>query len=170
MSVVTPATSHERARLATSARVLLAIHGDEPEGWGRESRRIIAMWAKPSVRILAIIAVPCPPFTSLIPPAARMYRAARAAWRAAEEQRVQRVIDEVTPALPHEPDVVWAAVSYGDPGRTIAEYARTWRTDVLVMAATPAAGFWLGRLHDRVVRHAGCAVLLAPAPGVGREG
>ncbi|HXD96290.1 MAG TPA: hypothetical protein VN646_07090 [Candidatus Acidoferrum sp.] len=168
MTTVTPATSHERARLGTSARVLLAVHGGEPEGWGRESRRIIAMWAKPSVRILAVLAVPSPPFTSLIPPAARMYRAARAAWRAAEEQRVRRVIDDIAPASPHDPDVVWAPVSYSDAGRTIAEHARVWAADVLVMAVTPSAGFWLRTLHDRVVRHAGCAVLLTPAPG-GRE-
>jgi nucleotide-binding universal stress UspA family protein len=169
MTAVTPVTFHDRARLVESTRALLAVHGGEPVGWGRETRRIVAMWAKPSVRVLAVIAVPCPPFTSLIPPAARMYRTARAAWRAAEEQRVQRVIDDIAPALPHDPDVVWVTVSYGDPGRTIAEHARAWAADVVLMAVTPSAGFWLGTVHDRVVRRAGCPVLLMPAPGASRE-
>jgi nucleotide-binding universal stress UspA family protein len=168
MTAVTAVPSHDRAPLLESTRVLLAVHGGEPEGWGREMRRTVALWANPSVRILAVLAVPCPPFTSLIPPAARMYRAARAAWRAAEEKRVQRAIDEITPALPRDPDIVWATVSYADPGRTIAEHARAWAADVLLMAVTPAAGLWLGAVHDRVIRRAGCPVLLTPAPDARR--
>jgi nucleotide-binding universal stress UspA family protein len=162
-------TSPDRDRPAGPTRVLLAVHGGEPDGWARETRRSIAMWATPSVRILAVPAVPCPPFTALIPPAARLYRAARAAWRDAEAQRVQRVIDEVAPALPGDAQVVWAPVSYGDRGRTIAEHARRWPADVLLMAVTPAPGLWLRGVHDRVLRHAGCPVLLTPAPGAVQE-
>ena len=169
MTAVTPVTSYEPARLGEATRVLLAVHGGEPEGWARETRRTVALWVKPAVRILAVLAVPCPPFTSLIPPAARLYRAARAAWHDAEEKRVQRVIDDVAPALPGIPEVVWVPVAYGDAGRTIAEHARAWPADVLVMAVTPTAGFWLGAVHDRVIRHAGCPVLLTPGPGAGRE-
>jgi nucleotide-binding universal stress UspA family protein len=161
--------STDRDRLAEPTRVLLAVHGGEPDGWGRETCRTMAMWARPSVRILAVVPVPCPPFTSLIPPAARRYRAARAAWRAAGEKRLQRVIDELAPALPAASDVVWAPVSYGDPGRTIAEHARAWEADVLLMAVSPTAGLWLGALHERVVRRVGCPVLLTPGPGARRE-
>ncbi len=162
-------TSHDINRIATPPRVLLAVHGGEPDGWGRETYRTVALWSKPSIRILAVLAVPSPPFTSLIPPAARMYRAARAAWRDIEEKRVQRVIDELAPMLPGAGDVVWAPVSHGDAGRTIAEHARAWAADVLLMAVTPAAGLWFRAVHERVVRHAGCPVLLTPGPGAGRE-
>lgn len=162
-------TSIDRDRLSEPIRVLLAVHGSEPEGWARETRRIMAMWARPSVRILAVVAVPCPPFTSLIPPAARRYRASRTAWRAAEEKRLQRVIDELAPGIPGACDVVWAPVSYGDPGRAIAEHARAWEADVLLMAVSPVAGLWLGARHERVVRHAGCSVLLTPGPAAARE-
>ena len=162
-------TSHDRDQLAGPTRVLLVVHGGEPDGWGRETSRTVAMWARPSVRILAVLAVPCPPFTSLIPPAARMYRAARAAWRDAEQKRLQRVIDQLAPALPGDCDVLWAPVSCGDPGHTIAAHARAWAADVLLMAVTPAAGLRRGAVHERVVRHAGCPVLLTPAPGAGRE-
>ena len=156
---------HERDRSVPPTRVLLAVHGGEPDGWGRETGRTVARWATPSVRILGVLAVPCPPFTSLIPPAARMYRAARAAWRDVEEKRVQRVIDDMLTALPGRADVVWAPVSYGDPGPGIAAHARAWAADVVVMAVSPAASLWLGAVHDRILRLAGCPVLLTPPGG-----
>jgi nucleotide-binding universal stress UspA family protein len=93
-----------------------------------------------------------------------MYVAARAAWRDVEEKRLQRLIDELAPALPGTADVVWAPASCADPGRTIAQHARQWPADVLLMAATPPPGLWLGTLHRRVIRQAGCPVLLTPAP------
>jgi nucleotide-binding universal stress UspA family protein len=65
--------------------------------------------------------------------------------------------------------VIWVPVSYGDPGRTIAEHARAWTADVVLMAMSPAAGPWLGAVHDRVVRSARCPVLLIPAPAAGQE-
>ena len=43
------------------------------------------------------------------------------------------------------------------------------RADVLLMAVTPSPGLWLGAVHDRVIRHARCPVLLTPAPAAGRE-
>jgi nucleotide-binding universal stress UspA family protein len=161
-------TSNDRDRDQSLTRVLLAVHGGEPAGWGPEARRTVALWARPSVRVLGLVAVPCPPFTSLIPAAARRYRAARAAWADAERKRVQRVIDEIAPALPAEADVVWARVSYRDPGRVIAEHACMWAADVLLIAAAPAAGLWLGAVHDRVLRRARCPVLVTPVPA-GRE-
>jgi nucleotide-binding universal stress UspA family protein len=151
-------------RLHEATRVLLAVHGGEPAGWGLEARRVVAMWKQPTVRILAILAVPSPLFTSLIPIAARKYRAARAGWEDAERERLQRVIDEVTLALPAPPDVAWAPVTFLDPARGIAEHARTWCADVLLLGATRSAGLWLGTVHDRVLRQAGCPVLLMPRP------
>ena len=162
MSVAMP---DARPRLHEATRVLLAVHGGEPAGWGLEARRVVAMWNQPTVRILAILAVPCPPFTSLIPLAARKYRAARAGWEDAARERLQRVIDEVTLALPAPPDVAWAPVTFLDPARGIAEHARTWGADVLLLGATPSAGLWLGNVHDRVLRRAGRPVLLMPRAG-----
>lgn len=159
------APSDVRDRLQTATRILLAIHGGEPAGWAGAARRAIGMWDKPSVRVLGLVAVPSPPFTSLIPAAARRYRAARAAWADAERQRVQRVIDALTPALPVGVEVVWVPVSYADPGRVITEHARRWAADVLLVAASPAAGPWLRAVHDRVIRHAGCPVLVTPVEG-----
>ena len=154
---------------AVPTRILLAVHGGEPAGWGAETRQALAMWSRPWIRILAVLAVPSPPFTSLIPPAARRYRAARAAWQDAEEKRVQRVIDELMPALPGEPDIAWTLVSYGDPGRAIAEHARVLGGRRAADGGDTVAGLWLGAVHDRVIRHARCPVLLTPAPGAGRE-
>jgi nucleotide-binding universal stress UspA family protein len=162
---MTTVTSDARDRQRQATRVLLAIHGGEPAGWGREAPRVVTRWARPSVRILAVVVAPCPPFTSLIPPTARMYRAARTAWEDVERARVQRVVDEIAPALPAGHELVWAPVSYGDLGRAIAEHARMWAADVLLMAAAPAAGPWLGTVRDRVVRRARCPVLVTPLTG-----
>lgn len=148
-------------------RLLLTVHGGEPACWSERARRLIAMWARPSVRVLAIVAVPAPPFTSLIPVAARMYRAAREAWERAERARVQRVIDDLVPVLPVGVEIVWERVSYGDPGRAIAEHARVWRADAVVVVASPAAGPWLGAIPDRVLRRARCAVVMTPAGAQG---
>jgi nucleotide-binding universal stress UspA family protein len=144
------------------ARVLIAVHGGEPAGWAPAASRVVSLWTRPSIRILAVVAVPCPPFTSLIPPAARMYRAARATWETAERRRVQRVIDDVARVLPGDADIAWLPVSYADPGRAIAEHARRWAADALLIAASPAAGPWLGAVHHRVLRRAGCPVLVTP--------
>jgi nucleotide-binding universal stress UspA family protein len=152
-------------RLQTATRILLAIHGGEPPGWARAARRTVGLWDSPSVRVLGLVAVPSPPFTSLIPAAARRYRAARTAWEDAERARVQRVIDAVTPALPGGVDVVWVRVSYTDPGRTITEHAQMWSAHVLLLAAPPTTGPWLGAVHDRVIRRARCPVLITPVEG-----
>jgi nucleotide-binding universal stress UspA family protein len=144
------------------ARVLIAVHGGEPAGWAPAASRVVSLWTRPSIRILAVVTVPCPPFTSLIPPAARMYRAARATWEAAERERVQRVIDDVARAPLHDAEIAWLPVSYADPGRAIAEHARRWAADVLLVAGFPATGLWRGGVYDPVLRRAPCPVLVAP--------
>jgi len=155
-------TVEVRGRLQTATRILLAIHGGEPTGWVRAAHRALGLWDRPAVRVLGLVAVPSPPFTSLIPAAARRYQAARAAWEEAERGRVRGVIDAVMPVLPADVDVVWVRVSYTDPGRTITEHARVWAADVVLLAAPSAAGPWLGGLPEGVVRRARCPVLMAP--------
>jgi nucleotide-binding universal stress UspA family protein len=159
MSAVVSDVREARTR---PARVMIAVHGGEPAGWGPSARRVVSSWTRPSIRILAVVTVPCPPFTSLIPPAARMYRAARATWEAAERERVQRVIDDVARAPLHDAEIAWLPVSYADPGRAIAEHARRWAADVLLVAGFPATGLWRGGVYDPVLRRAPCPVLVAP--------
>jgi hypothetical protein len=48
-------------------RVLLAVHGYEPPGWAPEACRVVAKFGHPALRVLAILDVPCPSFTSLTP-------------------------------------------------------------------------------------------------------
>jgi nucleotide-binding universal stress UspA family protein len=156
--------SDDRVRPSSPTRILLAVHGGEPAGWGREASRLVARWAEPEVRVLGLVAVPCPPFTSLIPAAARRYRGARTAWEDAERKRVEQVIDEMMPALPAGAEIAWVRAADGARDRVIAEHARAWAADVLVLAAAPAAHRWLGTVHEGVLRRARCPVLVAPVP------
>ncbi|HEU4366915.1 MAG TPA: universal stress protein [Methylomirabilota bacterium] len=155
-------TSEDRLRTGEATRVLLGVHGGEPAGWELEARRAIAMWGAPCVRILAVVDVPRPPFASLLPAAARRYHAAREAWHRAEQRRLQGLIDDLAPLLPGGCDLAWTTATRSDPGRAIAEYAAAWGADVVLVGAAPAPGPWLGAVHERVIRHARCAVLVTP--------
>lgn len=157
-------TSDDHARPERATRVLLAVHGGESPDWSLDVRQALARWNPTSLRILAVVTVPRPPFTSLLPSAGRRYHAAREAWRRIEQERLQRQIDALTPRLPGVADVAWAGADHGDPGRTIAEYAATWRADVVLVGAAPAPGPWLGAVHERLIRHASCPVLVTPVP------
>ncbi len=152
----------------STLRVLIAVHGYEPAEWGPATCRALSMWASPTVRVLAVLDPPSPPFTSLIPPARRAYHGALAEWGRQETARVQRVVDRVLQVLPSAPEVVRVPASHGDTGRTIAEYAGRWPADLIVVAApAPGAWSWLlpGAVHERVVRNASCPVLIMPQPG-----
>jgi len=157
-------TSDDHARPEEITRVLLAVHGGESADWSLEVRRALALWATTAVRILAVLAVPRPPFTSLLPAAARRYHAARAAWLHLEREHRQRQIDALAPLLPGAPDVAWSRATHGDLGRAIADYAATWRADVVLVGGVAAPGPWLGAVHERLIRHAACPVLVTPVP------
>ena len=156
-------TASDQGRSARAMRVLLAVHGGETAGWGLEARRVLAGWSAPCVRVLAVVNVPRPSFTSLLPAAERRYRAACDAWQRLESERLQRLLDDLTPLLPAGADVAWARSAQADPGRTIAEHAATWSADVVLIGAAPAAGPWLGAVHEHLIRHAPCPVLVTPA-------
>jgi len=49
-------------------RVLLAVHGHEPTEWTQAVCRVVSGWTNASVRVLGVVDVPSPPFTSLLPP------------------------------------------------------------------------------------------------------
>jgi nucleotide-binding universal stress UspA family protein len=157
-------TSKDHHRSAGAVRVLLAVHGGEAAGWGLEAGRVVATWSAPAVRVVAVVDLPRPPFTSLLPAASRRHHASREAWRRVEQERLRRLLDDLTPTLPGTPDVAWVEAAHSDPGRAIAEYAATWGADVVLVGAAPAPGPWLGAVHERLIRHAPCPVLVTPVP------
>jgi len=80
-------------------RVLLAVHGHEPAEWALGVCRVVSGWTNASVRVLGVVDVPSPPFTSLLPPARRFYDAARSAWRRDGEPRVRAAVDRLAQTL-----------------------------------------------------------------------
>lgn len=156
----------DRSDLAdTPRRVLIAVHGHEPARWESEVRLALRRWPQAAVRVLAVTDVPSPPWTSLIPPARRAHALSRAAWQRLEEEAVGQRVDGLLARLPAAPEVVWARASHADPGRTIAEQAAAWAADLIVVGADGVGGLrrWLlGSLHERVVGHASCVVLVTP--------
>jgi nucleotide-binding universal stress UspA family protein len=147
-------------------RVLVAVHGHEPAEWVTRACRVISKWKDARVRVLGVVDVPSPPFTSLIPPARRFYAAARSAWRDDEARRVQGAIDRVTRRLSRDVETVCRRSSPRGLVQTIADDALAWAADVIVVAApTPGSASWLrpGPAHDRLLRHGTGAVLAIPA-------
>ena len=160
---MTAGVTTEDHRSPVPLRVLIAVHGYESPGWAEETCRLVSGWACPSVRVLGVLDVPTPPFTSLTGPARRAYGAARAQWTEIERARLEGPIAALLPGLPRQAEVVRTPTHRGDLARTIAEQARAWPADLVVVGA-PAPGFrsWLrtGPVHERLVRFASCAVLV----------
>jgi nucleotide-binding universal stress UspA family protein len=153
--------------VGAALRVLLAAHGYEPPGWGAAACRVVARFGGATVRVLAVIDVPCPAFTALTPRAARAYREARATWMRDGEVRLQGVIAEISPFLSRGAAVVRVPAIQGDLARTIAEYVSEWPADIAVIGA-PQPGLrrwmWPGPVHERVLRRLPCAVMVVPPP------
>jgi nucleotide-binding universal stress UspA family protein len=164
---MTSTTFDDRDVAPDPARVLIAVHGGEPDGWAPAVRRALGTWPTRCVRprILATVTVPRPPFTSLLPAAARRYAGARVAWRDAERLRLESIVESL--GLP-TPDVVWREAE--DPVTVIVDHASAWPADVLLMAADRSPLAWAGAIHHRVMRRVPCPVLLTPArPAPRRE-
>jgi nucleotide-binding universal stress UspA family protein len=154
------------AREATLPRVLVAVHGQEPAAWVAEAVRAVPRPAE--LRIVTVLDTSLPAFTSLLPAARRRHAAAVAAWRRTERARVSESLDALLGALPaHQagaPDVRHLEVPDADPARAIAEHAAAWAADLLVVGRDAPPRAWrlaLGAVHERVLRSAGCAVLVA---------
>jgi nucleotide-binding universal stress UspA family protein len=147
-------------------RVLLAVHGHEPTEWTRAICRVVSGWTNASVRVLGVVDVPSPPFTSLLPPARRFYDAARSAWRREGEPRVRAAADRLARILGPTVEVECKDSSPQGLADTIADDARGWAADVIVVAASaPMSRSWLcqGPVHERLLRLGVCAVLAVPA-------
>jgi nucleotide-binding universal stress UspA family protein len=165
MTAITTDDRHQTG--VVPLRVLVAVHGYEPAGWAQETCRIVSTWSAPSVRVLAVLDVPSPAFTSLTGPARRAYGGALAEWTEIERARLEGPIAALRPGLPPRADVATVRAQRGDLARTIAEQARAWPADVVVVGSPlPGLRSWLrtGPVHERVVRLAGCTVLVTTPP------
>src|SRR5262244_1379370 len=114
---------------SVSIRLLLALHGHEPDTWPAELARVLATWPHPSVRVVAIGDGTSPAFTSLTPAARRMYAAARAASRDDAERRLAAAFQRLVPLLPPVTAVVRALAPAGEVARVIAAHAADWPAD-----------------------------------------
>lgn len=148
-------------------RVLVAVHGHEPPEWVIRACRVVSGWKSAKVRVLGVVDVPNPPFTSVIPPARLLYAAARRAWRDDEEQRVQSAVDRVTRTFTHKVEVACRQSSPRGVADTIVDHALGWAADVIVVAVVPtpmSRSWWCqGPVHERLLRHGTAAVLAIPA-------
>jgi nucleotide-binding universal stress UspA family protein len=147
-------------------KILVAVHGYEPHGWVHDVVRAIPSPEASTIRVLTVLDVPSPPFTSLIPAARRRYRGALAEWRRLAEARTQPSLEALRARLGRPPEIVTAPAREGDPGRAIVEHARAWGADVIIVGRdtrSRMARLPLPAAHERVVSDAPCAVLVTPA-------
>ena len=147
------------------ARILLAIHGYEPAAWVSEAGAAVSMWLAPTVRVLAALDVPSPPFTSLTPFARRAYGEALELRREQEMSRLQVLLDELLPLLPASADLVYLEPRRRGVAAAISDHVKSWCADVVVIAP-PLHGWrnwlWPGPVHQQLLRHLTCAVLITP--------
>lgn len=146
-------------------RLLISIHGHEPPGWARDVCRAVpaGTW---HIRLLVVLDIAAPAFTSLLPAARRRYAAALSERRRHEEEQSHRLLAELLTALPGPPEVVRLTARRADPARTIGEHAREWGADVVVVGRDTSSRFWhalFGAVHERVVQFTPCAVFVTPA-------
>ena len=150
-----------------AVKILIAVHGHEPAGWVREVPRLVAAHGFALLRLLMVLDVPPVAFTSLLPAARRRFNAALAETRRLEEQRVSATVGELINALPFPPEVRRLRVWQSDAGRGIVAHAALWPADVVIVGRDGRSRLQraaLAPVHERVVRLAECAVLVAPAP------
>jgi nucleotide-binding universal stress UspA family protein len=146
--------------------ILIAIHGHEPHGWTDEVRPGLAHGAGAVVRLLVVDEPPPAGFTSLLPAARRRYAGAVRAWRQIAAEARRRSVDALVPRLPAPPQLVHVRCPGGDAGRTIVQHAAAWPAHILVVGRDARPGLSRGLVppvHERVVREAPCAVVVAPA-------
>lgn len=156
---------------STVVRVLIATYGPEPRGWARQALSTVGPERGLVARLLVVLDVPRPAFTSLTTWARRRLGAAVAASRRLEEESARPTVMELGALLHDRVDVAHEPSRHADPGRTIAEHAASWGADVVVVArdtSSPLRRALFGAVDARVVRHAPCLVVVAPAATEGR--
>jgi nucleotide-binding universal stress UspA family protein len=148
-------------------RLLLALHGREPETWTTDVTRVLATWPHPSVRVVAVGDGTSPVLTSVTPIARTLYDAARAAWRAEAERRLDAALQRVMPLLPPATAIVRALAPAGEVARVIATHAAEWPADIAVIGAPAYGGrswLWPGPVHRDILGLTTCPVLVTPVP------
>lgn len=151
-------------REGTATRVLIAVHGHEPAGWVAEAVRAVPRPA--DLRIVTVLDASAPAFTSLLPAARRRYAAAVAAESRIDRGRVSESLAALLGGLgaSARPDVRELEARAADPARAIAEHAAAWPADLVVVGRDVrprALRLVLGAVHERVLRRAGCTVVVA---------
>lgn len=152
---------------AGARRTLIAVHGHEPEGWAHEVRAAVPR--RGLVRVLLADDPPAAVCTSLLPAARRRHAAALDQVRRERDGR-RRAALELLVAGAGDGIEVLRLPRCADPGRAIAEHARDWPADLVVMgrdARSRIERALTGTIHERVVSRAPCAVLVVQ--GRGRE-
>jgi nucleotide-binding universal stress UspA family protein len=151
---------------ARPPRVLVAVHGHETPGWAPETCRLVSTWGPSPVRLLRVLEVPSPPLTSLSRFARAAYEGARARWAELERRRVQPALETLRSGLPGEAELATVQVAHGDVARAIAEEARAWLAEAVVVgppARGPRSWMTIGAVHERLVRLAPCTVVVIAA-------
>jgi nucleotide-binding universal stress UspA family protein len=147
-------------------KVLIAIYGHEPAGWAEEVVQALSPTDTSLVRVLVVLDVPSPRFTSLLPVARRYYGAALTTWRRLVEEQTRRSIEALSTTLGRVPDVVQVLASDADAAWPIVEHAVTWDANVIIVGRDTAGGVsrtLFAPTHMRVVNSAPCAVLVTSA-------
>jgi nucleotide-binding universal stress UspA family protein len=150
-----------------AVKILIAVHGHEPAGWVREMPRLVAAHGLAMLRVLMVLDVAPVAFTSLLPAARRRFDAALAETRRLDELRVSATVGELIQALPFPPEVRRVRVWRADAGRGIVAHAALWPADVVIVGRDGRSRLQRAALtpvHERVVRLATCAVVVAPTP------
>jgi nucleotide-binding universal stress UspA family protein len=152
-------------------RILVAVHGSERPGWTQDAAPLLPLSAGNAVRVLVVLDVPTPGFTSLAPWGRRAYGAALRACRRQEEDKTRGPLTSLLASLGSDVEVVRVQARPCGVGQTIAEQALAWPAD-LVVTGMHATGrlerALLGTVHEIVVRRAPCPVLVV-APGSARD-
>jgi len=146
-------------------KILIAIHGNEPPGWARELPGVLALPSSAVLRLLPVVDVPAPAFTSLTPWARRAFRAAIAAWERDAETRVRNSLDVLVATMPCPSETLWTRASRSDPARAVVDQAKAWPADLVVVGRDTRPRLerlLLGNIHRSVVRDAPCGVLVWP--------
>lgn len=152
-------------------RILVAVHGSEQPGWAQDAASVLALSTGNVVRVLVVLDVPRPAFTSLAPWGRRAYGAALRACRQQEEDKTRGPLTSLLASLGSDVEVVRVQASPCGAGQTIAEQALAWPADLVVTGAHDAGRLeraLLGTVHETVVRRAPCPVLVV-APRSGRD-
>jgi nucleotide-binding universal stress UspA family protein len=125
-------------------------------------------WRPPAhVTVMTAMEVPHPPFTSLILPARKAFRAALTVLHHDAEDHATEVLDKARFHLEGHVDSVATRMHLGHAGPTIVDMARACRVDLVVVDSRGLGmykGFLLGSVSDYVAQHAHCPVLVVKTP------